>query len=65
MTVAELIESLKHVDQTLTVVRAGYEGGYVDVSGFRKINLRRDVNSEWYYGPHEEEEEGIEHLYLG
>jgi len=64
MTVAELIEALQRVPQGLTVVRSGYEGGYADVSTFSVIKLRRFVNTEWYYGPHEEEEDGIPHLYL-
>lgn len=55
MTVKELIEKLKELDGELQVYRNGYEGGYTPVdyiSDPREFLL--DVNTEWYYGEHEE-----------
>lgn len=54
MTVKELIaklQALPNQDQLVTV--NGYEGGYTDVDEIETIRLRLNVNTSWYYGPHE------------
>lgn len=53
MLVEELIQQLQTYDPKLPVIGSGYEGGYIDLKhvGFQKIAL--NVNSAWYYGPHE------------
>jgi len=53
MTVKELIEQLSKLDQELHVFTDGYEGGYhyAKPSSVRDICL--DVNTLWYYGPHD------------
>ena len=54
MTVKELIEQLSKLDQELHVFIPGYEGGYnyAELSDVKDICL--DVNSEDYYGPHDD-----------
>lgn len=54
MTVKELIEKLQSLDPELHVLVHGYEGGFhfADLPGEETI-FCLDVNSEWYYGPHE------------
>lgn len=53
MTVFELIERLKELDQEAMVVVNGYEGGVNEVGYATEQELALDVNSEWYYGKHE------------
>jgi hypothetical protein len=54
MTIKELIEKLSTLDPDLYVLCNGYEGGFhfVDSPG-EETTFCLDVNSEWYYGPHE------------
>ena len=54
MTVSELMEELSNLPPNTRVFTTGYEDGYDDpnVSSIRKFLL--DVNTSWYYGPHEE-----------
>lgn len=54
MTVKELIEKLSELDSELHVFVKGYEGGfhYANTSEVRDICL--NVNTEWYYGPHDD-----------
>lgn len=60
MTVKELIEKLKEVDPNVEVFAPGYEGGYRDIeTDFVIKTYRKDVNTEWWYGPHEEDKNGI------
>ena len=58
MKVKELIEELQKHDPEKTVVQQGYEGGYGEVSSVTEIRLKLNVNSAWYYGPHEQDEDG-------
>lgn len=59
MTVAELIEKLQSLDPNLEVFIPGYEGGYKDINpNFYVDKFRKNVNPEWYYGPHEMDSEG-------
>ena len=58
MKVKELIEELQQLDPEKRVVIAGYEGGYDDISGAGDIRLRLNVNLDWYYGKHEEHNDG-------
>ena len=60
MKVKELIKELEKEDQEMSVVNHGYEGGYNDVNGLHKTKIKRDVNSEWYYGNHGDDENGEE-----
>jgi hypothetical protein len=58
MTVRELIELLQTYCGDMRIVVAGYEGGYNDISHGELIELRLNVNHEWYLGPHERPDEG-------
>jgi hypothetical protein len=53
MTVYELIELLQDYPGGMRVVVAGYEGGFNDLANVKIIELKLNVNEEWYYGPHE------------
>lgn len=53
MTVKELIEKLQTLDPDLMVFTNGYESGYNDVVVSEVTNFKLNVNTEWYYGPHE------------
>ena len=59
MTIKELIEKLSELDPELHVFVPGYEGGYHYVDVSKPDSFCLNVNSEWYYGPHE----SISHMY--
>jgi hypothetical protein len=54
MTVKELIDQLNQLDPDLHVFVNGYEGGfhYAEISEIKNICL--NVNTAWYYGPHDD-----------
>lgn len=54
MTVAELIEALRALPPDAEVMVDGYEGGVGPASAPKLIRVKRNANSSWYYGPHEE-----------
>ena len=59
MTVGELIEKLQTLDPSLEVFVNGYKGGYEDVNTeFEIRTFRKNINTEWYYGPHEQDYSG-------
>ncbi len=53
MTVGELIKALQNFDPSHPVVVDGYEGGYSDTTYIQSIELIRNVNEPYYYGPHD------------
>ncbi|MCC6300998.1 MAG: hypothetical protein IT314_17050 [Anaerolineales bacterium] len=53
MKVRELVTQLSTMPSEADVVIKGYEGGVDDVVEIRLVMIRRDANSEWYYGMHE------------
>lgn len=44
------------------VVLKGYENGYSDLSGVRDRPLKRDVNPNWWSGPHEAEKDAPDEI---
>ena len=52
-TVAELIEELRKLPAEMRVMVRGYEGGYHDCQTPAIEPIKLNVNSEWYYGPHD------------
>lgn len=65
MKVHELISLLQELDPDLEVVTSGYEGGYRGVDGVAEPeNFVLNVNSAWYYGPHEKLQEQLYFNYL-
>jgi hypothetical protein len=57
MNVKELIEKLQGFDPELMVVRPGYEGGMTEVQCTNEMLLALNVNTEWYYGEHDQVED--------
>jgi hypothetical protein len=53
MKVKELIELLQQLDPEALALVDGYEGGVGCPSHPIAVNVKLNVNSEWYYGPHE------------
>ena len=54
MTVRELIEKLIELPPHIRVLKPGYEGGYEDIEVGEVSTYAEDVNTSWYFGPHEE-----------
>lgn len=54
MTVKELIIVLELKDPDAMCVVSGYEGGVCEVSEAIDTKIELNVNTAWYYGPHEE-----------
>jgi len=66
MKVSELIEELKQHDPKKMVVITGYEGGEDELADVKEVKLRLNVNSEWYYGAHEIDDQGdCDAIFLG
>ena len=53
MIVKDLIDQLQTLDPELLVLGDGYEGGLKELKHVRVVEIALNVNSEWYYGPHE------------
>lgn len=54
MTVAELIDYLKTLQPDRYILTRGYEGGYCDITTADLRDVELNVNSAWYYGPHDD-----------
>lgn len=52
-TAAELIAALQKLPPDIPIMVYGYEGGYHDCGFPVADKVKLNVNSEWYYGPHE------------
>lgn len=58
MKAKELIKFLSKLPEDTLIMTRGYEGGYCDAMPCKGIiNMLLDVHDEWYYGPHELEED--------
>ena len=66
MNVQELIQHLEKLDPNTRVIIRGYEGGFSDITNIADIPIKLNVNTAWYYGPHEEvyDEDADERAYL-
>lgn len=53
MLVEELIAKLQEFDPKLQVITPGYEGGVDDIGCVILQKIALNVNTEWYYGKHE------------
>lgn len=56
----EMIQILSELPQDARLYTYGYEGGLNDAPKPTKVKVVHNVNSEWYYGPHEQDESGLE-----
>jgi len=54
MIVSDLIKELQKLPSTMRVVKAGYEGGYSDITMIESIPIKLNQNTSWWYGKHEE-----------
>jgi hypothetical protein len=55
MLVKELVEQLLNLPQDARVFCRGYDGGAVDCTGPLSLSTYAlAVNTDWYYGPHEQ-----------
>lgn len=54
MKVKDLIKNLEEFPADMEVVVQGYEGGCTNISVVEPISVFPNVNTEWYYGPHEQ-----------
>ena len=61
-TVAELIAELQKYPPNMRVMGPGYEGGLHDIGGTVEVNVALNINTEWYYGPHEKWDEDMHGL---
>ncbi len=59
MTVQELIDILNTKDPQMLVVKEGYESGYDDIFIRGEINLLLNTNTQYDYGVHEADENGV------
>jgi hypothetical protein len=53
-TVADLKKELADLPDDAPVFTNGYEGGYHDAGSFGAATVRLNVNTVWYYGPHDD-----------
>ena len=53
LKVSDLIQILSQYDPDTILCIPGYEGGFSPIHGVAKKELLKDVNYEWYYGPHD------------
>jgi hypothetical protein len=54
MTIKELIQELQKYPEDTRVLVHGYEDGFDDVSEVKEGVFNENVNTEWYYGKHQE-----------
>jgi hypothetical protein len=58
MTAQELMTLLSTLPPDTPVMMSGYEAGYTDVLRIDTFPVKLNVNTQWYYGPHEICEDG-------
>ena len=58
MKVINLLTLLSQMPAEADVVVKGYEGGVDDVVNVKLVKIKKDANTEWYYGRHEIDEDG-------
>ena len=54
LTVGDVIAMLETFDPSAPLLVAGEYGGFEEVLGFRKINIKLNVNDAEGFGPHEQ-----------
>ncbi|GMV33964.1 MAG: hypothetical protein DCC59_04500 [Chloroflexi bacterium] len=65
MKVKDLLNLLSQMPADADVMVKGYEGGVDDVINVKLVNIKKDVNVEWYYGRHEADEDGgVQAVYI-
>lgn len=65
MKVKDLITLLSQLPAEADVVIEGYEDGVDDVVRVELVKIKKDVNSNWYYGRHAIDDEGdVQAVYI-
>ncbi|MEX8546116.1 MAG: hypothetical protein V5804_00825 [Mucilaginibacter sp.] len=55
MTAEELITLLQALPPEIKIVVRGYEDGYNDIQQLKALKLKKEPNTEWYYGEYFED----------
>lgn len=53
MKIKELIALLTQLDSELEVYLKGYEGGVTELKTVAEVEVAKNHNIDWWYGPHE------------
>ena len=53
MKIKELIALLTQLDSELEVYLKGYEGGVTELRTVAEVEVAKNHNEDWWYGPHE------------
>ena len=53
MKIKELIALLTQLDSELEIYLKGYEGGVVELRTVAEVEVAKNYNVDWWYGPHE------------
>ena len=53
MKIKELIALLAQLDSELEIYLKGYEGGVVELRTVAEVEVAKNYNVDWWYGPHE------------
>ena len=53
MKIKLLLEKLNGLDPELEIYLKGYEGGVVELRTVAEVEVARNYNVDWWYGPHE------------
>ena len=53
MKIKLLLEKLNGLDPELEIYLKGYEGGVVELRTVAEVEVAKNYNVDWWYGPHE------------
>ena len=53
MKIKQLLEKLKDLDPELEIYLKGYEGGAIELKTVAEVEVSKNFNVDWWYGPHE------------
>ena len=53
MKIKQLLEKLNGLDPELEIYLKGYEGGAIELKTVAEVEVSKNYNVDWWYGPHE------------
>ena len=53
MKIKQLLEKLNGLDPELEIYLKGYGGGVVELRTVAEVEVAKNYNVDWWYGPHE------------
>jgi len=53
LKIKQLLEKLNGLDPELEIYLKGYEGGVVELRTVAEVEVAKNYNVDWWYGPHE------------